>query len=435
MIPAHTVEPVIDLGSKPSKREGRAVVKFLKRWFYVWLCLAVLGCQRTGHPPIRVGVLHSLTGPLAGGERNVADATLMAIEELNRNGGLLGRKIEARLVDGRSDPQAFLSGAEELIDNFEAQVIFGCWSSACRKELLPLLERRQSLLFYPLQYEGLEKSPYVVYTGAAPNQQLLPAVKWSFDHLGPRFFLVGSDYVYPRTANEIARIQIEALGGEVVGEEYVSRDRFEQVAATVAKARPDVILNTVNGDANVELFQELRRAGVSSKAIPTMSLSLTEGQLQAIEPDLVEGDYATWSYFQSVDTPENREFVERFKHRYGSNRVTDAPTEAAYIGVHLWAQAVTRARTANPEEVRRSVVGQAFAAPQGVVCVDSSRHTWKNVRVGQVGADRQFSTVWDSEWPVRPIPYPFFRSHQDWNRFLDELRSGWEGRWENPNNG
>lgn len=400
---------------------------------WILMCLALAGCQKTGNEPIRVGVLHSLTGSLAGSERNVADATLLAIEELNQAGGVLGRPIEPYLVDGESTPAVFARGARDLVAK-KVDVIFGVWSSACRKEVVPIMERNQSLLFYPVQYEGLEESPNVVYTGAAPNQQLLPAVKWAFDNIGPRFYLVGSDYVYPHTAHEIARVQIEALGGEVVGEKYISGPGVEAAVEEIKATRPDVILNTVNGDTNLMLFRTLREAGITSDQIPTMSLSLSEGLLQQIQPDLVKGDYATWSYFQSLDTPENREFVAKFKRKYGVDRVTDAPTEAAYFGVHLWAQAVELAQSTDPGQVRLAIVGQAFAAPQGVVCIDSTQHTWKNVRVGQVNDQRQFSIVWDSEWPVRPIPYPFFRSEAEWDLFLTRLQDEWGGQWQNPNN-
>jgi len=409
-----------------------AVVRTLRLWLWITLCLALTGCSGPGRP-IRVGVLHSLTGSLAGSERNVADATLLAVEELNQSGGVLGRPLEPYLVDGQSSPQAFAEGARELLEK-EVDVVFGCWSSACRKEVIPILERNQCLLFYPVQYEGLEQSPYVVYTGAAPNQQLLPAVKWASDNIGKKFYLVGSDYVYPHTAHEIARVQIEAIGGEVVGERYVSNSGVEEAVAEIKATKPDVILNTVNGDTNLLLFSALREAGIDSQGTPTMSLSLSEGLLREISPELVEGDYATWSYFQSLETPENREFVAKFKRKYGADRVTDAPTEAAYFGVHLWAQAVELAQTTDSSQVRLTVVGQAYAAPQGVVCIDSNQHTWKNVRVGQINAQRQFSIVWDSEWPVQPIPYPFFRSQAEWELFLTRLQDQWGGQWQNPNN-
>ena len=219
-----------------------------------------------------------------------------------------------------------------------------------------------------------------------------------------------------------------------MGERYVSNSGVEEAVAEIKATKPDVILNTVNGDTNLLLFSALREAGIDSQGTPTMSLSLSEGLLREISPELVEGDYATWSYFQSLETPENREFVAKFKRKYGADRVTDAPTEAAYFGVHLWAQAVELAQTTDSSQVRLTVVGQAYAAPQGVVCIDSNQHTWKNVRVGQINAQRQFSIVWDSEWPVQPIPYPFFRSQAEWELFLTRLQDQWGGQWQNPNN-
>jgi urea transport system substrate-binding protein len=286
-----------------------------------------------------------------------------------------------------------------------------------------------------VQYEGLEQSPNIVYTGAAPNQQIIPAVAWSFEHVGRRFFLVGSDYVFPRTANAIIRDHVQALGGAILGEEYILLGSTAVKAAVdeIVRTRPEMILNTINGDSNVAFFRALRAAGISSQSIPTMSFSIAEEELSATEPGMFTGDYATWNYFQSVSTEANQRFIQRFRQRYGHSRVTDDPIEAAYFGVHLWAQAVRDAGTTDVAAIRRAILRQSYEAPEGIVYVDpETQHTWKSVRVGRIGADGQFTTVWSSEKPVRPVPYPLYRRRDEWEAFLEDLYQRWGKRWANP---
>lgn len=400
------------------------------------LAWSLLGVSSPAAKPIKVGILHSLTGTMATSEQTVRDATLMAIDEINANGGLLGRLIEPVVVDGKSDPKTFAAEAERLIAAEKVSVIFGCWTSASRKTVRPILEQYQHLLFYPVQYEGLEQSPNIVYTGAAPNQQILPAVNWCFQHLKARkFFLVGSDYVFPRTANAIIEAQINALRGEVVGQAYIllGSDRVDAVVKQIMEAQPDVILNTINGDSNVAFFTALRRAGVTSEDIPTMSFSLAESELHGLHAEDIAGDYAAWNYFQSVEREENLAFVQRFKDKYGPNRVTDDPIEAGYFGVYLWAQAVQDAGTDEVSAVLRNLPNQSFPAPQGIVSIDAENgHTWKTVCIGKIRHDGQFDIVWTSGRPLRPVPYPVYRTREQWGEFLDNLYRNWGDQWANP---
>ncbi len=402
----------------------------------VFCAVTLILAARPDAEPLKVGILHSETGTMAISERSVRDATLMAIDEINANGGLLGRKIEPVVVDGESNLEVFAAAAERLILQERVSVVFGCWTSASRKTVRPIFEKHNHLLFYPVQYEGLEQSRNIVYTGATPNQQILPAVKWCIDELQARkFFLVGSDYVFPRTANAIVRAQIEAVRGEIVGEEYIlmgSRDVTDVVDKIVA-ASPDVILNTINGDTNVVFFNVLRSKGVSADQIPTMSFSIAEDELRSMDAESMVGNYAAWNYFQSAAGETNRDFVARFKARYGADRVTDDPIEAGYFGVYLWAQAVEDAETDSVDAVRRRLGRQSFAAPQGIVSIeDENQHTWKTVRVGRIRADGQFDVVWNSGRPVRPVPYPVYRSRKQWNRFLSDMYDQWGGQWANP---
>ncbi len=385
-------------------------------------------------PPIRVGILHSFTGSLAMSEKSVADATLMAIDEINDNGGILDRKIEAVIVDGRSDWRHFMKMAEQLIVKEKVSVVFGCWTSACRKSIKPIFEQHNHLLIYPVQYEGLEESPNIIYTGAAPNQQIIPTIKWAFDNLGKRFFLVGSDYVFPRTANAIIKDQLSALGGEVVGEEYIllGSSNVENVINKIVKARPKVIINTINGDSNIAFFREIRSNGITPDECPTISFSIGEDELRNLDPAQAAGDYAAWNYFQNIPSKINQDFVNRYQEKYGQDRVTDDPIEAGYIGVYLWAQAVTDARTDNIDKVRQAFKKQSLIAPEGRVHVDpDNQHIWKIVRVGKVRKDGQFDIVWSSIKPIQPIPYPGYRSKEKWDQFLNELYKGWGNKWSN----
>ncbi len=390
---------------------------------------------RRSKEPIRVGILHSFHGTMAGSETAVAHASLLAIEEINAKGGVLGRRIEAVVADGASDPRLFAQGAEALVMKERVATIFGCWTSASRKAVRPVLERHGSLLFYPVQYEGLEDSKHIVYTGASPNQQIIPAVSWCLEHLGRRFFLVGSDYVFPRTANEIVREHLKARRAELAGEEYVplGGTDFGAIAARIAAVRPDVVLNTVNGDSNAAFFAALRAAGVSSRDVPTMSFSVAENEVKRISAAPLAGDYATWNYFQSLQTRENRRFIAAYRARWGADQVTDDPSEAGYFGVYLWAQAVRDAGVAEPEAIRGAVANQSFEAPEGPVTVDGeTQHVWKTVRVGRIGADGQFEVIWSSGKAIRPVPYPIFRTRAAWTDFLASLSRGWGGGWARP---
>jgi len=396
------------------------------------------GCESKVKEPIRVGILHSLTGTMAISESPVVDATQLAIEELNDRGGVLGRPVEAVVADGRSDWPTFAREAERLITQEKVSVVFGCWTSASRKTVRPVFEAHDHLLFYPVQYEGMEQSPNIVYTGAAPNQQIVPAVKWAADNLGKRFFLVASDYVFPRAANEVIRDQSASLGAEIVGEEYILLGSTDVQAAVdrIAEVRPDVILNTINGDTNVAFFGALRDAGIATDAIPTMSFSIAEPELQSMDISKMVGDLATWNYFQSLDSPENQAFVESFRARHGAQGVVSDPMEAAYFGVHLWAQAVEEAASAEVCGVRQALRGQSLLAPGGMVNIDNeNNHTWKTVRVGKIRADGQFDVLWDSDRAIRPVPYPPTRSRAAWDAFLDGLYAGWGDSWANPGAG
>ena len=394
-----------------------------------WLLL-LAGCGKPVQPPIRIGVLHSQTGTMSVSEKPVAEAVQLAVDELNAKGGVLGRKIEVVSADGASKDETFAQEAERLIQKEKVCSVFGCWTSASRKTVLPVFEKNQHLLFYPVQYEGLEQSPNIVYLGAAPNQQIIPAVTWGYSQLGKRFFLIGSDYVFPRTANAIIRDQARALGAEVVGEQYILLGSRDLTAALeqIQKIKPDVIFNTINGDSNTALFEALK-----GKSIPIVSFSLAEAELQSMDSTLTAGHFAAWNYFQSLPGARNRQFVEAFRNKYGQDRVTDDPIEAAYCGVYLWAQAVQEAGSDEVSAIRRCIRRQSLAAPEGTIYIDpDTQHAFRGVNIGRIRKDGQFDLMWSSGQPIRPVPFPIYRSKAEWIQFLEGLYQGWGKHWSPP---
>ncbi len=276
-----------------------------------------------GGDTIKVGILHSLSGTMAISETTVVDAEKLAIKEINAAGGVLGKQIEAIDEDGASDWPTFAEKARKLIDNDKVVTIFGCWTSASRKAVLPVFEEKNHMLWYPVQYEGQECSKNIFYTGAAPNQQIEPAVDWLLANKGKEFFLVGSDYVFPRTANNIIKEQLAAKGGKAVGEDYLPLGNTEvtPIITKIRQALPNggVIFNSLNGDSNVAFFKQIQAAGLTPDKYPVMSVSVAEEEVRQIGVEYLKGHYAAWNYFQTVDSPENKKFVDAFKAEYGQD--------------------------------------------------------------------------------------------------------------------
>jgi len=390
---------------------------------------ATTGATASGDT-IKVGILHSLSGTMAISEKSVVDAEMLAIDEINQAGGVLGKQIEAIVEDGNSDWPTFAEKSRKLIDQDQVVAVFGCWTSASRKAVLPVYEQKDHMLWYPVQYEGQECSKNIFYTGAAPNQQIEPAVDWLLENKGKAFFLIGSDYVFPRTANTIIKAQLQAKGGKTVGEDYLPLGSTEvtPIITKIRAALPDggVIFNTLNGDSNVAFFKQLQGAGLGPDKYPSMSVSIAEEEVRAIGPEYLQGHYAAWNYFMTVDTPENKKFVEAFKAKYGQDRVTNDPMEAAYIMVHLWKQAVEKAGTADDiAKVRAAALGQTFAAPEGEVTLENNHHLAKFVRIGEVRDDGMVEIVYSTDKAVAPVP---------WNQYVAETK-GFACDWADPKKG
>ena len=357
---------------------------------------------------IKVGILHSLSGTMAISEVSVKDAEMMAIEEINAAGGVLGKKIQPIIEDGASDWPKFAEKAKKLLQNDKVATVFGCWTSASRKAVLPVFEENNGLLWYPVQYEGMEASPNIFYTGAAPNQQIVPAVEWLLKNKGKKFFLLGSDYVFPRTANKIIKAQLKAMGGELIAEEYtpLGHTDYSTIVNKIKAAKPEVVFNTLNGDSNVAFFKQLKDAGVTTKDLTTLSVSVAEEEVRGIGAENMKGHLVSWNYYQTTDTPENKEFVKKYKAKYGEKRVTDDPIEAAYIEVYLWAEAVKKAGSTDVEKVKAAAKGLEFKAPEGMVKIEGeNQHLWKPVRIGEVQEDGLIKEIWSSGQSIRPDPY------------------------------
>ncbi len=380
---------------------------------------------------IKVGILHSSSGTMAISENSVIDAEKLAIDEINKAGGVLGKQIIPIVEDGASDPNIFNEKAKKLIDQDKVATVFGCWTSSSRKAVLDTFKTKKHMLWYPVQYEGQECSQNVFYTGAAPNQQIEPSVDWLLKtYLGKPFFLVGSDYVFPQTANSIIKAQLAAKGGKVVGEEYIKLGDNE-VSAVIAKIKAalpsgGIIYNSLNGSTNVAFFKALQGAGMTAEKYPSMSVSIAEEEVRAIGPQYLKGHFAAWNYFQTVDTPASKKFVEAFKAKYGADRVVNDPMEAAYTMVYLWKQAVEKAKTYEDlEKVRAAAIGQSFEAPNGKVVMNANHHISKIVRIGKVREDGLFEIVNSTPGAVEPQP---------WNQYVAATK-GYACDWSDPKKG
>ncbi len=400
------------------------------------MAVGLLWQRQAGEQVIRLGILHDRSGSMAISEKPMVEAEKLAIEEINATGGLLGRRVEAVDADTQSKPDVAAREVERLLVQENVAAIVGCWTSACRKTVKPIVERHGALMIYPMAFEGLEISPNIIYVGAAPNQQVLPAVNWCFENLGKRFFLVGSDYVWPHSVNAIIGDQLKALGGEVAGEAYIPFGSLDptDVVRQIREAKPDVILSTVVGDSNAPFYRGLRDAGLTSKSAPVVSFSISDTEVQSLPIADLSGHYAAWPYFQSINRPENRTFVQRFRDRYGADRLISDVAQTAYASTHFWARGVERANSFAPSEVNPALLGLSFNAPEGIITIDpSTRHAWRSFNMGQIRTDGTIQIVWSADYPIRPVPYPRSRSVIQWDAFLADLFRQWNNNWVNLN--
>ncbi|NIJ45967.1 urea transport system substrate-binding protein [Wenyingzhuangia heitensis] len=372
---------------------------------------------------IKVGILHSLSGTMAISEVSLKDVVLMAIDEINTAGGVLGKKLEPVIVDPASDWDLFAEKAKELLTKDKVDVTFGCWTSVSRKSVLPVYEEYKGLLFYPVQYEGQEQSPNIIYTGATPNQQLIPAAEYLMSEDGgsyKKFYLIGTDYVFPRTANKILKNYLLAQGvpSENIIEEYTPfhHQDYQTIVSKIkrfASSGDACVLSTVNGDSNVPFYKEFANQGLSATTCPIMAFSVAEDELRAMDTEFLVGHLAAWNYYESIKTAENYKFVEKFKNYCeknglpgGKDRVTDDPIHWSYAGVYLYKAAIEKAQSTDVEKVIEALGGLKLEVPGGEVQMhESNHHLSKPVLIGEIRADGQFDIISESKGLVVPEPF------------------------------
>jgi len=358
---------------------------------------------------VKLGLLHSLSGTIAIAEASLVDAERLAVDEINAAGGVLGKQIEVVIEDGASENPVFAEKARKLLERDKVAAIIGCYTSASRKAVLPALRRAKGLLYYPTYYEGQERDDHVIYTSQEATQSVIAAVEWLAREKGKTFFLVGSDYIYPRVCNRIARATIERLGGTVVGEDYapLGHTEFSSLISRIRSTKPDCVYSTVVGGSNVAFYKQLVASGLDGKRQTLLSTVVSENEIDGIGRDTAEGYYACMGYFQSIESAQNERFVKAFRAKYGESRVIGDPMQVAYNSVYLWKLAVERANSFDPDKVLAASGGIELDAPEGTVRIhDTNHHVWKKVRVGRARADGQFDIVWESTDLIEPNPFP-----------------------------
>lgn len=382
---------------------------------------------------IKVGILHSLSGTMAISETALKNTALMTIEEINAKGGVMGKKLEAVVVDPASNWPLFAEKARQLITQDKVAVVFGCWTSVSRKSVLPVFEELNSLLFYPVQYEGEELSQNVFYTGAAPNQQAIPAVEYLMSKDGgeaKRWVLLGTDYVYPRTTNKILRAFLKSKGvAEAdIMEDYTpfGHSDYQTIIGKIkkfaAEGKKTAVISTINGDSNVPFYKELGNQGLKATDVPVVAFSVGEEELRGVDTKPLEGHLAAWNYFMSVKNGENTGFIKMYKDWAAKNKVpnldtvvTNDPMEATYVGIHMWKQAVEKAKSTEVDKVRKAMSGQTFKAPSGFTLKmdETNHHLHKPVMIGEIRPDGQFDVVWKTKGPIRAQPWsPFIPGNE-----------------------
>jgi urea transport system substrate-binding protein len=379
-----------------------------------------------GSNTIKVGVLHSLSGTMAISETVLKDTVLMAIDEINAKGGVMGKKLEPVVVDPASNWPLFAEKAKQLITQDKVAVVFGCWTSVSRKSVLPVFEETNALLFYPVQYEGEELSKNVFYTGAAPNQQAIPAVEYLMSKDGgnaKRWVLLGTDYVYPRTTNKILRAFLKAKGvaDADIMEEYTpfGHADYQSIIAKIKKfsseGKKTAVVSTINGDSNVPFYKELGNQGLKAKDVPVVAFSVGEEELRGVDTKPLVGHLAAWNYFQSIKSPANTEFIAKWSAYakakgiagHKDKPLTNDPMEATYLGIMMWKQAVEKAKSTDTDKVIAAMAGQTYKAPSGITSKmdEKNHHLHKSVFIGEVQADGQFKVVWKTPGPVAADPW------------------------------
>ena len=365
-------------------------------------------CVDTSGDTIKVGALNSLSGTMAISEVTVRNAIDLAVEQINTDGGVMGKQIQLVAEDGASEPAVFAEKAQKLISSDCVAAVFGGWTSSSRKAMLPVFEDNNALLYYPVQYEGLEASPNIFYTGATTNQQIVPALDYLKEQGVTSLYLVGSDYVFPQTANRIIKAYAAANGMEILGEDYtpLGSTDFSTIVNKVRSSGADAVFNTLNGDSNVAFFREYKNVGLTPQEMPVVSVSIAEEEVGGIGVQNIEGQLTAWDYYQTIDSPVNNAFVAAYKEKFGADKPTSDPMEAAYVSVYLWKNTVEKAESFAVHDVQEAAGGVEFDAPEGLVQIDGdNNHITKTARIGEIRNDGLIYTIWESPGPIEPDPF------------------------------
>lgn len=374
--------------------------------------------------PIVIGQLQALSGSMVTSEAPLAAAARLAVEEINAAGGLLGRRVELRIEDTRATPAIAAAAAEKLITGQHAVALFGCWTTACRDAVRPVVERHKHLLFYPMSYEGMEQSPHIIYTGATPNQQVLPATDWAMHGFGRRVYLVGTDGPYPHRVHEMLHDFIALGGGRVIGERYVPLGSAEvgEAVADIRQLQPDFVLSTLGGSSNAAFFDALVAAGLTD--LPLLSFGASEPEMRAFGGGRLDRHFAAWSYLQSLAAADNAAFLAKLRRSQGEAAQASDPAVSVYVAVQLWAAAVRELGSPQTEVVNANVLQQTVPAPHGFVAVDAqTRHVWRQLRIAQVRPDGSLHEVYALPRYIKPAPWPAFRSVEHWDGAMQRAKA------------
>src|SRR5438046_2440828 len=437
----HSRGSVLNHSTRGNSMQRRSFLKQLAASIALATGGLAIGSQALAADTIKVGVLHSLSGTMAISETVLKDVTLMAIDEINAKGGVLGKKLEPVVVDPASNWPLFAEKARQLLTQDKVAVVFGCWTSVSRKSVLPVFEELNGLLFYPVQYEGEELSKNVFYTGAAPNQQAIPAVEYLMSKDGggaKRFVLLGTDYVYPRTTNKILRALLKSTRDpdKDIDAKYtpLGHSDYQTIVADIKKfaaGGKTAVVSTINGDSNVPFYKELGNQGLKATDVPVVAFSVGEEELRGVDTKPLVGHLAAWNYFMSLKNPENEAFKMKWaayakaKKLPGADKpLTNDPMEATYIGIHMWKQAVEKAKSFDPDKVIAAMGGQSFKAPDGftVKMDEKNHHLHKPVFIGEVTADGQFNVVWKTKGPIKAKPWSQYIEGNDKKKDEPDLK-------------
>ncbi len=402
---------------------------------FVFSSLMILKQQEV--QTIKVGLLYSKTGTMANEEQSIAKMVHLAIDEINQNGGINNQRVEILEYDGKSNSKEFAKGAKELLSS-DIKTIFGCWTSASRKAVKPIIEEANGLLIYPVQYEGIETSNNILYLGATPNQQVNPTISYILKNYGSDIYVVGSDYIYPRMTGIYLDEMAQMVGFKIVGSAYkpLGTQDFSDVVEEIKRLKPNAIINTINGGSNIGFFKELKKQNLSSKDIPIFSFSIDANSLKTIQKEagdeIIDGHFITASYFEDIDNIYNTKLKQKVKEQLGSDFIITDASYLSYIGVQLWSKALKNTNTLNSESILNNIRKDSHDSSVGILKVSRDNHLSKNMHIGQIKKN-SMGIVWYSRYPVVASPFPIFQEKYFWIEKENQLYKGWDNSWEaNP---